>query len=472
VAHSGYISLGFFGKPRNPAVGLSVIQGVRMLLYVARGSLLLAVALLLSAAATGAPQKKAKTPPPRVQLGLVQRVAIMPERDATGAQIKQLQPVADAVNAASRLYLAWVYNSGNCKWDKCNVSDADIIIRTALDGDGVRLASTDMHSGQPLSTLLVKSPTALSSVKADDVRPLLGTPSLTADGVSIMPQYLQYVLIVPQTANDAPYTALVQHLLARQGLPSFPSQYTYATLDGAQDVTAICSRGERYFVYTVNTSSEKKKWIGFTRVDANANGFLADCMTHRAYRFAGESTRSVPTSSETFTGFAQILKLAVFPHFDWGDIGSATTAVASFADVDPTAANVQYPVIMTSLQKSVDLMCAVLSHAPELQIRRQANAPTNASVTAEHASRQRPTGVGNVETFAESLQAGNPQSTSTSSSGSSAGGTPPQGEGFGMGALVGPSPFPLACSGPLINVPPAPRPQNSGVLGSFIPEDQ
>jgi hypothetical protein len=322
------------------------------------------------------PSIEAATSSP-VAYGVLVKIAIFPPNNDSSLS-KALIPIADAINAdPSHLYGAWVVGSGDCPlYDtKCLTDDAPIFVRSAMNASTYTLTSIDVIHGAVLGSASNIDPTIKSPLSSAQIHALLGSVSIINGTVVIGQQYQQFVQIVqaPNSSTDVDYAPVLTELLARRGITAVRSNFTVAQL-GASPNSAICSRGERYVIYSVSMTNDSKFLTGFTRVGSKAAAFIADCPTLTSIPFAGEQHFEVPTTSASLLTYATFLAFLV-PKFSWISIGKADLAFSKIVDVDPDSTIVRDDVATIALQRAVDRMCSELNIISEYRVNRQTPMP-------------------------------------------------------------------------------------------------
>lgn len=295
--------------------------------------------------------------------GLLIGVVILPPDSSDKGEIKDLENLRDAIHAYSPAYGAWVNGSNDCQLEKCLLESAGIVIRARKDPKGVySFTSVDLDHGTMIGTLTGETADALAKLGSQDLVRLLGTPSFDGKSLTVSNGFQQYLQLVPAPESDSipEYSTIMAELLARRGITAVRSAFTSAQLGSAPSST-ICSQGERYLVYSIRVTSDTKVFTGFTRIGANTNAYIADCVTHTTIPFAGEDVTAMPTTNNSLAKWAAILSLFI-PKFHLMAFTTGAATISGFVDVPASSAvAVQNNTAVLALQRAVDRMCDELN---------------------------------------------------------------------------------------------------------------
>lgn len=312
----------------------------------------------LQAPLGAAPAKQTTTAPPTPRPGILLQVAIIPSSASDDPALEKLAATIDANYPAYGAYVAGD-QSVACTVGTCDPSAATIFIRVVKDGNTYDIDSIDVKDGAKIGS---ESGVAdVSKLSASDVAPLLGTPIYANGQLELSQGYQQYVQIVPapMSSSDPDFSPELIALLSRVGITAIQSSYTIAQLGSAPNAT-ICSRGERYLVYSVDIHQQNANLItGFTKVRSIANAYIADCVTHTTIPFWGESNAAIPTTSASLLAYSAFLAFLV-PKFSWVQIGQGSLAFSKIVDVDPGNSVVRNDLAVGSMLHAVDSMCTEL----------------------------------------------------------------------------------------------------------------
>lgn len=253
----------------------------------------------------------------------------------------------------------------------CSADTATVFVSGTVAADGtVQLTSAAMFPGVGLKALgsaSVQSASALSSMDASSLSPLLGKPQVGPNlQLGLAPAgYQQFVQLVPASAgsNVPDYSGMLIYLLSKRGITAFRSQMTIGAA-GSNPSTQLCTQGEEYFLYSMNTVTSPHVLIGTTKLNAFISGAFLDCNDQTRNRpnrdesgFSGEASKTIPTTKGSALTYASLLAIAI-PHLGWTSINSGIAAAGGFADMDPTSQNVQSAVAESALRNLVDNFCA------------------------------------------------------------------------------------------------------------------
>jgi hypothetical protein len=330
----------------------------------------------------------------------------------------------------------------------CSADTALVLVSGAVSADGtIHLTSASAFPDVGLKALgsaSVHSADKLSQMNASDLAQLLGRPQVNSSMQLVLAPvgYQQFVQLVPASAgsNVPDYSGMLIYLLSKRGVTAFRSQMTIGAV-GSNPSAQLCTQGEEYFLYSINTVTSPHVLIGTTKLNTFVSGAFLDCNDQTRNRpnrnesgFSGEASKTIPTTKGSALTYAALLAVAI-PHLGWTSINSAIAAAGGFADMDPTSQAVQSAVVESSLRNLVDDFCATQ--------------PTPASAAS---SRQQPieNGFGGPPTIGGGT---NPGGAGASGGGTTVAWDPTQG-------AIGPKPYDLRCFA-AIEPSPSPSPATS-----------
>ena len=309
--------------------------------------------------------------------GQLIKVAVIPPtgEDATKSPLGSM---ADVINKDFPLYSVWVVGSGYCPLptgQQCSPVDATLLIRAASTGtqSHYNLTAIDIVDGGVIAN--VKDLDLSAAPRDSDVAVLLGTPTIVGGTIVLNKGYQQYLQIVqaPTGNKDVDYAPVIAELLARRGVTAVRSSFTSAQL-GSSPGSVICTSGERYFVYSVNMTSNSNFITGESRVGASAGAFIADCATRTTIPFGGQDAVWVPTTSASLAAYVTLLSFG-FPHWlKWTSVTQGALSFSKIVDVDPTSYIIRDDVATVALERGVDQMCQRLDIVA--QLREQGGVPS------------------------------------------------------------------------------------------------
>jgi hypothetical protein len=253
----------------------------------------------------------------------------------------------------------------------CSADTAVVLVSGAVSADGtVHLTSASAFPDVGLKALgsaVVQRPDKLSQMSASDLAPLLGRPQVNSSMQVVLAPvgYQQFVQLVPASAgsNVPDYSGMLIYLLSKRGVTAFRSQMTIGAV-GSNPSATLCTQGEEYFLYSINTVTSQHVLIGTTKLNTFVSGAFLDCndQTRNSPNrdesgFSGEASKTIPTTKGSALTYAALLAIAI-PHFGWTSIDSGIAAAGGFADMDPTSQAVQSAVVESSLRNLVNNFCS------------------------------------------------------------------------------------------------------------------
>lgn len=368
----------------------------------ALASMVLAVALF-EAPLTAAPAAPNVPAAADVRLKVVIFPAVGLPYPATGTAIySATQPKTDVLDSlASKIASAYPLYSA-CEYDPtvvpapaCDPTTASILITTQFYADPqpadpknpnllVTMRSFDMVNRRALATVsltpidvstltpagTVDPDAALKAIAPgpDKISQLLGTPSITNGQLTLFQGYEPYIQLVPTLVNpnDPTYETLVANLLDRRGLPSVPSQFNAGTVaSGSTPLDSICSRGQRYFVYSVSSEKFSHPVSFSTRIQTHASAQLFDCTNMTVLPLGLDQHENVLTTTGPFASLIGILSAAIVSHSNsWAGTLQVSSLLGAFIDGAPDSVTIRDHVADRALQGLVDNLCTTLANAP------------------------------------------------------------------------------------------------------------
>lgn len=242
----------------------------------------------------------------------------------------------------------------------------DVLHRQAIAT--ISLKPIDLTTLTPKGTVAPDAALKTIAPTTDQISLLLGTPSITNGNLTVFQGYEPYLQLVPSlvNSNDPTYLTLMSNLLDRRGLPSVPSQYNAGTVSsGTTPLDTICSRGQRYFVYSVTSENFVHPVSFSTRIQTRASGQLFDCTTMTVTPIGLDQHENVLTSTSPLAALIAILSKAfVSKSNSWTGVLQVSALVGAFVDGKPDSTTTRDHVTDRALQGLVDNLCTTIANTP------------------------------------------------------------------------------------------------------------